>query len=153
MLVTYRPEYRGPLTQLTGAQTIALAPLSDSETAALVSGLAGSDPSLSGLAETMLARATPIDIPGPIVDLVGTGGDGARTVNISTNNFNVDQGMAAVSGGTVSMPAVFWGALCGISQAFGVWWFYAALGAREISRSDFHFRLAEAQRRAFHLFP
>jgi len=39
---------------------------------------------LSGLAETMLARATPIDIPGPIVDLVGTGGDGAQTVNIST---------------------------------------------------------------------
>src|SRR5260221_6573593 len=39
---------------------------------------------LSGLAETMLARATPIDIPGRIVDLVGTGGDGARTVNIST---------------------------------------------------------------------
>jgi anthranilate phosphoribosyltransferase len=39
---------------------------------------------LGGLAETMLARATPIDIPGPIVDLVGTGGDGARTVNIST---------------------------------------------------------------------
>ena len=39
---------------------------------------------LSGLAETMLARATPVDIPGRIVDLVGTGGDGARTVNIST---------------------------------------------------------------------
>jgi anthranilate phosphoribosyltransferase len=39
---------------------------------------------LGGLAETMLARATPVDIPGPIVDLVGTGGDGARTVNIST---------------------------------------------------------------------
>jgi anthranilate phosphoribosyltransferase len=39
---------------------------------------------LGGLAETMLTRATPIHIPGPIVDLVGTGGDGARTVNIST---------------------------------------------------------------------
>jgi anthranilate phosphoribosyltransferase len=39
---------------------------------------------LGGLAETMLARATPIEIPGPLVDLVGTGGDGARTVNIST---------------------------------------------------------------------
>src|SRR5260370_18359418 len=39
---------------------------------------------LSGLAETMLTRATPIDIPGRIVDLVGTGGDGAHTVNIST---------------------------------------------------------------------
>jgi anthranilate phosphoribosyltransferase len=39
---------------------------------------------LTGLAETMLARATPVSIPGPIVDLVGTGGDGAHTVNIST---------------------------------------------------------------------
>jgi anthranilate phosphoribosyltransferase len=39
---------------------------------------------LSGLAETMLARATPVSIPGRAVDLVGTGGDGARTVNIST---------------------------------------------------------------------
>ena len=39
---------------------------------------------LGGLAETMLTRATPIAISGHIVDLVGTGGDGARTVNIST---------------------------------------------------------------------
>jgi len=39
---------------------------------------------LSGLADVMLARATPLSIPGPLVDLVGTGGDGARTVNIST---------------------------------------------------------------------
>src|SRR5258708_8399485 len=38
---------------------------------------------LRGLAETMLARATPIDIPGRIVDLVGTGGGRARTVHIS----------------------------------------------------------------------
>jgi anthranilate phosphoribosyltransferase len=39
---------------------------------------------LSGLAGTMLDRATPISVPGPLVDLVGTGGDAARTVNIST---------------------------------------------------------------------
>ncbi|HKA94890.1 MAG TPA: anthranilate phosphoribosyltransferase [Streptosporangiaceae bacterium] len=39
---------------------------------------------LSGLAQTMLDRATPISVPEPLVDLVGTGGDGARTVNIST---------------------------------------------------------------------
>src|SRR6516165_2000703 len=39
---------------------------------------------LAGLADVMLARATPLDVPGPVVDLVGTGGDGARTVNIST---------------------------------------------------------------------
>src|SRR6266571_8083662 len=39
---------------------------------------------LAGLADAMLAHATPVSIPGPLVDLVGTGGDGARTVNIST---------------------------------------------------------------------
>jgi anthranilate phosphoribosyltransferase len=39
---------------------------------------------VSGLAQTMLDRATPISVPGPLVDLVGTGGDGAHTVNIST---------------------------------------------------------------------
>jgi anthranilate phosphoribosyltransferase len=39
---------------------------------------------LGGLAEAMLAHATPISIPGPLVDLVGTGGDRAHTVNIST---------------------------------------------------------------------
>ncbi len=39
---------------------------------------------LAGLSEVMLRRATPISVPGPLVDLVGTGGDGAHTVNIST---------------------------------------------------------------------
>jgi anthranilate phosphoribosyltransferase len=39
---------------------------------------------VSGLAAAMLEHATPIEVPGPAVDLVGTGGDGARTVNIST---------------------------------------------------------------------
>jgi anthranilate phosphoribosyltransferase len=39
---------------------------------------------LGGLLEAMLGHASPISIPGPIVDLVGTGADGAQTVNIST---------------------------------------------------------------------
>jgi anthranilate phosphoribosyltransferase len=39
---------------------------------------------VTGLARAMLEHASPISVPGPIVDLVGTGGDGARTVNIST---------------------------------------------------------------------
>jgi anthranilate phosphoribosyltransferase len=39
---------------------------------------------MSGLAAGMLAHATPITIPGPVTDLVGTGGDGAHTVNVST---------------------------------------------------------------------
>jgi drug/metabolite transporter (DMT)-like permease len=40
---------------------------------------------------------------------------------------------AIIVGGHISPPAVLWGCLCGISQAFGVWWFYAALGAGPIS--------------------
>ncbi len=42
-------------------------------------------------------------------------------------------GLAAVVGGEISHEAVFWGGLCGVSQAFGIWWFYAALGAGPIS--------------------
>ena len=39
---------------------------------------------MSGLAAAMLEHATPITITGPVTDLVGTGGDGAQTVNVST---------------------------------------------------------------------
>lgn len=41
--------------------------------------------------------------------------------------------LAFVVGGQVSTPAVVWGALCGLSQAFGVWWFYAALASGPMS--------------------
>jgi drug/metabolite transporter (DMT)-like permease len=41
--------------------------------------------------------------------------------------------IALIVGGHVSAPAVLWGSLCGIGQAFGIWWFYAALGAGPIS--------------------
>jgi len=39
---------------------------------------------MAGLAQAMLAHATPIAVDGPVTDLVGTGGDGAHTVNVST---------------------------------------------------------------------
>ena len=39
---------------------------------------------MTGLARAMLSHATPIDLPGQFTDLVGTGGDGAQTVNVST---------------------------------------------------------------------
>jgi anthranilate phosphoribosyltransferase len=39
---------------------------------------------VTGLAQGMMDNATPITVPGPIADLVGTGGDRAHTVNIST---------------------------------------------------------------------
>jgi anthranilate phosphoribosyltransferase len=39
---------------------------------------------VSGLVRAMYAHANLIEVPGPTVDIVGTGGDRARTVNIST---------------------------------------------------------------------
>lgn len=39
---------------------------------------------LRGLADSMLDHARPIDVTGDVLDIVGTGGDRARTVNIST---------------------------------------------------------------------
>ncbi|MGB6764587.1 ATP-binding protein, partial [Mycobacterium sp.] len=57
VLVTYRPEYRGALSRVAGAQTVALAPLSDSETAALVCELLGSDPSVGGVITMITDKA------------------------------------------------------------------------------------------------
>ena len=41
--------------------------------------------------------------------------------------------LALPVGGVISTPAVVWGLISGVAQAFGVWWFYAALGAGPIS--------------------
>ena len=57
MLVTYRPDYRGALRHVPGAQTIALTPLSDSETVALVRELLGPDPSVTQIGELIAGRA------------------------------------------------------------------------------------------------
>jgi class 3 adenylate cyclase len=58
VVITYRPEYQGALARLAGAQAIALAPLSDSETATLTDELLGSDASVRDLAATIAARAS-----------------------------------------------------------------------------------------------
>jgi class 3 adenylate cyclase len=57
VLITCRPEYRGALSRVPGAQSIALAPLSDSETAALVTELLGPDSSIGGLTTMIVERA------------------------------------------------------------------------------------------------
>src|SRR3984893_9118771 len=57
VLISYRPEYRGALSRVPGAQSIALGPLSDSETAALVTELLGPDSSVGGLAKMIVERA------------------------------------------------------------------------------------------------
>ncbi|MDT7794783.1 MAG: adenylate cyclase, partial [Mycobacterium sp.] len=57
VLITHRPEYRGALTRVAGAQTLALAPLSDSESSALLADLLGPDPSVGQVAAAIVARA------------------------------------------------------------------------------------------------
>ncbi len=53
---------------------------------------------MTGLAASMLAHATPITIGGPVTDLVGTGGDGLQTVNVST--------MATIVAAAAGVPMV-----------------------------------------------
>jgi class 3 adenylate cyclase len=57
VLITARPEYKGALTRLHGVQTIALAPLDDSDTTALLAELLGSQPSVGDLTAIVADRA------------------------------------------------------------------------------------------------
>jgi anthranilate phosphoribosyltransferase len=50
---------------------------------------------VNGLVRTMYDHANLIEVPGPTVDIVGTGGDGAKTVNISTMSAIVVAGTGA----------------------------------------------------------
>jgi anthranilate phosphoribosyltransferase len=53
---------------------------------------------MSGLAASMLEHAMPISIPGSVTDLVGSGGDGAQSVNVST--------MATIVAAAAGVPMV-----------------------------------------------
>jgi adenylate cyclase len=57
VLITYRPEYGGALARVSGAQTIALRPLSSTQTAELIAELLGLHPSVHGLADLIAERA------------------------------------------------------------------------------------------------
>ncbi|POX52962.1 anthranilate phosphoribosyltransferase [Streptomyces sp. Ru71] len=50
---------------------------------------------ITGLVRAMYDHANVIEVPGPTVDIVGTGGDGAKTVNISTMSSIVVAGTGA----------------------------------------------------------
>ena len=58
VLITSRPEYRGALTRVPGGQTIALAPLRDSDIATLLGEILGADPSVVELAAIIADRAS-----------------------------------------------------------------------------------------------
>ena len=57
VLITYRPEYRGTLARAPGAQTISLAPLTDSDTTALLDELLGRDSSVAAVSALIAGRA------------------------------------------------------------------------------------------------
>jgi len=57
VVITYRPEYRGPLSRIAGGQTIALTPLDDAQTSTLITELLGADPSVARLTAQIGERA------------------------------------------------------------------------------------------------
>ena len=57
VVITYRPEYHGALTQLPGFIEISLAPLDHSETATLATALLGQDPSIAALSKRVAERS------------------------------------------------------------------------------------------------
>ena len=75
VLITHRPEYQGPLSRSPGAQAIALAPLDDSHTVALVTDLLGADSSVTELTAQIADRAAgnPFFAEEIVRDLVGRG--------------------------------------------------------------------------------
>ncbi|MDT5138385.1 MAG: hypothetical protein QOD58_2647 [Mycobacterium sp.] len=58
VVITYRPDYRGALARVADSQTIVLAPLSGSETTALLTELLGGDPSVAELTATVADHAS-----------------------------------------------------------------------------------------------
>jgi adenylate cyclase len=60
LLVSYRPQYSGPLSRVPGAHHFALAPLSDSDTIEMIKGLLGEDPSVRAVTELVADRAAGI---------------------------------------------------------------------------------------------
>ncbi len=101
------PEVLGALvarTDLEGAQTSwAMGEiLSGEATPAQVAGFAvalrakgETIAEVSGLVEAMYAAATPLSVPGRVLDIVGTGGDRSFSVNISTMSAIVAAGAGA----------------------------------------------------------
>ncbi|MBX9640394.1 MAG: AAA family ATPase, partial [Mycobacteriaceae bacterium] len=57
VIMTYRPEYRGALSRLAGAEQVAVVPLDLSQSTALTAQLLGSDPSVARIGQKVTERA------------------------------------------------------------------------------------------------
>ncbi|MGV9713765.1 AAA family ATPase [Gordonia sp. NPDC003424] len=75
VVITARPEYRGPLMRMPGSQAVSLAPLTDSDINQLLDTVLGTDPSVVDLARIIVERASgnPFFLEEIVRDLVGRG--------------------------------------------------------------------------------
>jgi len=107
VLITYRPEYQGALTKVSGAQTIGLRPLNESQTSELTATLMGPDPSVSGLAALIGSRAAgnPFFVEEMLRDVVERGkllgGPGAYQLSGDVSDVNVPATLQATIGARI----------------------------------------------------
>jgi adenylate cyclase len=104
VLISYRPEYRGALSGVPGAQSIPLGPLSDSETAALVSQLLGPDRSVGGFATMIAERASgnPFFVEEMVRDLAERGVLTGARCNYVCQADHADAGVPATVQATIA---------------------------------------------------
>ena len=112
MLITYRPEYRDALSQVPGAQTIALRPLSDADTTALTTEMVGQDPSLNTLIDRIVARSAgnPFFAEEIVRELVErkvlTGQPGAYALHAAVDDVEVPANLQSTIGARIDrLPA------------------------------------------------
>jgi adenylate cyclase len=107
VLITYRPDYHGALTKVSGAQTIGLRPLNESQTSELTATLLGSDPSVSDLAALIGTRAAgnPFFVEEMLRDVVERGkllgGPGAYQLSGDVTEITVPATLQATIGARI----------------------------------------------------
>jgi adenylate cyclase len=116
VLITYRPEYQGPLSRVSGGQTIGLRPLNDAQTSELTSELMGSDPSVAELASAIGSRAAgnPFFVEEMLRDAVERGvlfgSPGAYQLRGDASEINVPANLHAAIGARIDRlnPTAKW---------------------------------------------
>ncbi len=107
VLITARPEYQGALVRISGAQTIGMRPLNDTEASTLAAELLGTDPSLANVAAQVCARAAgnPFFAEEMVRDLaergVLTGMPGAFALHGKTDDLDVPATLQATIGARI----------------------------------------------------